>query len=87
MVGAASWSLGMINGKGDGVGRAEASAPSRAARPAASRRAATSGAAARASTSSKGPNRSLCGKGCPMRAASVPMVVSVTKGTTPVTAS
>ena len=84
---AESSSLGMINGKGEGDGNAEASAPSRAARPAASRRAATSGAAARASTSSKGPNRSLCGSGCPIRAARVPMVVSVTKGTTPVTAS
>ena len=86
-MGAESSSLGVIRGRAEGVGRAEASAPSRAARPAASRREATSGAAARARTSSNGPSRSLCGRGWPMRAAKVPMVVSVTKGTTPVTAS
>ena len=86
-MGAESSSLGVINGNAEGVGNAEASAPKRAARPAASRREATSGAAARASTSSKGPNRSLCGSGCPIRAANVPIVVSVTNGTTPVTAS
>ena len=77
----------MIRGNAEGVGRAAASAPSRAARPAASRREATSGAAARARTSSSGPNNALCGSGCPTRAANVPMVVSFTKGTTPVTDS
>src|ERR1700722_3036644 len=86
-MGAESASLGMISGRAEGVGKAAASAPSRAARPAASSRDATSGAAARASTSSNGPNKSLCGRACPMRAASVPMVVSFTKGTTPVTDS
>ena len=78
---------GMTSGSGAGAGSAAASAPSRAASPAASRRADTSGAAARASTSSSGPSAAWCGNGCPMRAANVPMVVSVTKGTVPVTAS
>ena len=87
LIGAESSSRGVTNGKAEGVGSAAASAPSRAANPAASRREATSGAAARASTSSSGPSASSCGSGWPMRAASVPMVVSVTKGTVPVTAS
>ena len=77
----------MTSGRGAGVGNAAARAPSRAASPAASSRAATSGAAARASTSSSGPSASWCGSGCPIRAANVPIVVSVTKGTVPVTAS
>ena len=86
-MGAESSRCGTTSGSGAGVGSAAASAPNRAASPAASRRAPTSGAAARARTSSKGPSAGSCGSGCPMRAASVPMVVSVTKGTVPVTAS
>src|SRR6516162_513318 len=85
-IGAESSRCGITSGSGAGVGNAAANAPSRAARPAASRRAATSGAAARASTSSRGPNAGSCGNGWPIRAASVPIVVSVTNGTVPVNA-
>ena len=45
------------------------------------------GAAARASTSSRGPSASFGGRGWPTRAARVPIVVSVTKGTVPESAS
>ncbi len=38
-------------------------------------------------TSAKGPRAGFGGRGAPTRAISVPMVVSVTKGTVPVTAS
>ncbi len=86
-IGADRSTCAKTSGKGCAVGSAEARAPSRADKPAASRRALTSGAAARASTSSSGPKRGSCGNVCPMRAASVPIVVSVTKGTVPVTAS
>ena len=75
------------NGSVSGAGRAAATASRRAASRAASIRSARTGAAARASTSSSGPRAGWWGRGDPTRAVRVAIVVSATKGTSPVSAS